>query len=101
MKYIKMFEGFSEIFRKGDYVLLNTEEIFDNLISKNENPSNIKDKYAIVLEFEPRNNEGFPYKIEFYDGSTLRLNYYEIKRKMTPEEIEEFNTKKYSKKYNL
>lgn len=101
MKYIKLYEGFSKIFKKGDYVLLNTEEIIDNIIRHNQDPSSLKDKYAIVLIFEPKNNDLYPYEVEFFDGNTIRLDYYEIERTLTTEEIEIFNTKKNSFKYNL
>ena len=101
MKFLKTYEGFT-LFNKGDYVLLNVEDISSDL-DKNfgGDKEQLKDSYAIVKEFDPQNNENYPYKVQFYDGSVMNIGYYEIERLLTHDEKEEFEMKKNSNIYNL
>jgi len=92
MKYLKTSEGFSNIYKKEDYVLL-FDVLYDNGV--------VPDILCKVIEYEPKNNENYPYEVEFYNGRKIRIGYYEIKRYLTPEEIEQYNIRQEQIKYNL
>lgn len=90
MKYIKKFEKLLN-YSVGDYVL-----------PQGENP---KDSYSVISEFM---GGGFAdYMISTYNIYTNKqLEHFpimdnEIIRKLTDQEIEEIETKRTSKKYNL
>lgn len=104
MKYIKKFEAITN-YEVSDYILLDIDKIKDN----NKNASSYYepiDNMAIITAVH--NYQDAPlwyvYDIEFYNGKDLDFNSItdeEIKRKLTTEEIEKFNLKVKTNKYNL
>jgi len=88
MKHIKIYENFNT-YNIGDYIEFKIE--FESFATQH-----IKGK---IIGFT--NNVSFPYKIIDVndDIDTIMPNW--ITRKLTSEEIEDFNTKTDSKKYNL
>ena len=90
------------------YVLLDLEKIEDNDINdcnliededEDENDYKPNDKLAKILKFDLELE--YPYYIEFPNGKNIYVQDEEIFRNLTPDEIDEFETKKSSKKYNL
>jgi len=116
MKYLKHFESIDTKldttnnivdYKVGDYILLDVEKINkqNNIlgISTAIDESMAKITSFVLDEFI-KNNEGYPYGIEFYNGKKQNVHYIkyeEILRKLNKSEIEEFDAKKDSLKYNL
>jgi len=101
MKYLKYFE--SELkYEIGDYILLNLDKIYSN----NERDYNIEeedqpdDSMAKIIGVD-EDDDKFKFGIIFYTDREYRIREDEIERRLTPEEIEEFETKKSALKYNL
>jgi hypothetical protein len=116
MKYIKTYEDKqTNIYNIGDYIKLNKEEawriwrIFDiaKIIDKDYYDKSIFYQYKIeainednfdefeIVECDLKNN-----KMNNIGHILSKKNFF-IERKATPNEIEEFETKKDSMKYNL
>jgi len=104
MKYLKKYEEYWYLeplkYKKGDYVLLDLETLINKYINKmaKEIPS------KFVQIYESRLNHPQPYLILLNHNDPFSIFYLkeeEIIRKMTAEEIEEFETIKDSNKYNL
>ena len=106
MKYIKTYEKYnSSHYEKGDYVILNIDEIntnneIDGRTIVGEEPYKPINNMALVTKFNI-SNEDYPYIVKFYNDDQTNVGEDEILRKMTPEEILEFNIKKEGVKYNL
>ena len=99
MKYIKTYETKNIKYKIGDYVLLDKKIIEDE---------DLPDTYALIYnKFKGAHINGsyYFYDVKFpnskgdHDG--YEVEYSEIIRKLTPEEIQEYNIKKDSMKYNL
>ncbi len=96
MKYLKQFEDYFQEYNVGDYVLLNLDEVNKEWKIVDNNGNFIIDDTAIIeaalIDY---------YEIKFSDDDTLHVKEKCIKRLLTPEEINKFNLKKDTKKYNL
>lgn len=104
MKHIKSFENnFIEDniskYKKGDYVLLDLKKIKNSISKTFSDPYNFKDDKAIIKDFS--SDSFYPYNIEFYDFDEDCVTEKEIKRLLTEKEIESFNLKRSTHKYNL
>jgi len=94
--------NFNTNYKIGQYILLDMNKIiFNNSSCESEHlPIN---NMAIITEVDKFEN-GYPYSIEFFNGLDTDFVFVkeeEIERLLTPDEIEEFKTKKDSLKYNL
>ena len=99
MKYIRHYEeDIKYNYKKGDYIILNMENI------KKENSKNnfvkLPPSDCALLILDNR-NMSYPYLVEFFNGESLAIKPYEILRPATTEEIEKFEIQKNSNKYNL
>jgi len=90
MKYLKTYEGDYFRINMNDYVLIKEDQI-NNFY--NENIMNVDRGKVIKMTT-------YSILIELID-STIWKNRYDIERKLTPDEIDEFEAIKNSKKYNL
>ena len=102
MKYIKTYEKIKyEEYKKGDFVLLDIEKMKrmdaerHYFVDFYEYPDNM----AKIIYFDEE--MFYPYRIEFYNGKTTVVSFYDFIRKLTEDEIEHFKTKKSAFKYNL
>jgi len=92
MKYIKTYEEMSSKYKIGDYVFVDL------------NIKNNKDKhvgYAKILDIDKGVSIPFFVKAIYREDRTVKFWTGTPARKLTPEEIEEFETIIDSKKYNL
>jgi len=114
MKYLKKYENLEKPkYKVGDYVLLDVEEMTTDIdcinivFGKNWRESDIK---VYIFDYDTNNN--WPYYVtQFLDMPDLKIladsekftsvSENEIKRKLTPEEIEIFKIELDAKKYNL
>ena len=110
MKYLKTFEesiicGITYKYDVGDYVLLNKEEMDKNDLEDNNQPHNLQDNKAKIIEIRIKDDDDqpypFPYSVETYDNKICAIKDTEIIRKLTDDEIEKYKIKKLSKKYNI
>lgn len=96
MKHLKDFDKY----REGDYVLLDLEEIYKenrkNQYSISSDPIYDRGKISIYNPEFP-----YPYHIQLEDNFIFIVKENEIKRKLTPNEIEELKIKFDSHRYNL
>jgi len=101
MKYLKEFEASDEKYTDGDYILLDLDKI---LIDNKEMDLDHNPIYDKALINDDCDDGEYPYSIEFYNGEDPEFRYVseeEIKRKLTPEEIEEFKMMSTANNYNL
>jgi hypothetical protein len=89
-------------YNEGDYVLLDLKKLhddyeFDFLDYDNEFIQN--DPMFKIIDINL--NDQFPYGGEFYNGDYMNLEKKHILRKLTPEEIENFEINRKSDLYNL
>lgn len=85
MKYLKKFEQLEE-YNVGDYVIIKSDYFVDK---KSRKGKIIEDDGSLV-----------PYLVELLDDD-LYIRVDMIERKLTPDEIYDFNLKLKTKKYNL
>lgn len=105
MKYIKLFESSTE-YKVGDYIL---KKNYDNFYPDKVLYSKIIDIIPIYKHIgDQRVPLSKAYKIKFYNQRTLDIYENLIDRKLTEEEIEEyekdaeeFEMKKNANKYNI
>lgn len=96
MKYLKTYEDHYDLtYDVGDYVL-----VYGERFKENYNPSREDIKFKIIeVDYSDHNT---PYLLISADGMDLWVPENKwIKRKMTPEEIEEYELKVGANKYNL
>jgi len=102
MKHVKAFEvsdGFETKYKKGDYIKLDTEgdtwQVY--VICKVD--------LIQYLNVDAANTDIEYYVYTFYAKSGEPISFWtnnsEIERLATPEEIEQYNLKEYTTKYNL
>ena len=105
MKHLKSFEisYFEPHYKVGDYVLLDLDEIEKNLKGENgklyvnDLPDDVMGK---IVSYDGESK--YCYHIKFYEGSTIyEVEGSEIKRKLTPEEIDSIEIKNDARKYNI
>lgn len=115
MNYVKTYEGFFTSYNVGDYVVLKTEIIGIRISIPDDSKLQVKiieidkldkftQKFSIIrkiTELIPPRGKLKPYKGEFYNDVTIRFANTDVLRKMTKDEIEEYELKRTSKKYNL
>ena len=95
MKYLKTFE--SNIYSVGDYLLLNMPAIEE--MNKEHNFVKMPDdNIAKIITIA---SGYFPYLIETYTTNTFLVRSSEVIRKLTKNEISEYEIKKNAVKYNL
>jgi hypothetical protein len=103
MIHLKIFESFPfeplKTYEKGDYVVLNFDEIEKENNRNNYIYRKFPDVFAKVLIFNK--NQAYPYLIQFTDKSTRSVKGTEILSLANPEEIEDFKLKEEGDKYNL
>lgn len=109
MKYLKTFE---KKFQKklkynvNDYILIDIDEILRK--NKEESiagspPDNLAKIEKILNDTPGKDREGdwFPYDIIFFNNQNITIRPEEIIRKLTDDEILEYESKKQGTKYNL
>lgn len=123
MRYLKLFENLEQEYVKpkyneGDYVLIDVSKISIDLNTSFDTMAKVfgknwihNDQPVYIHNYENTNSkypyEVLTYKYDFDTPMKYQPNNYtsvsedEIIRKLTPEEIEEFEAKKASVKYNL
>jgi len=91
-------------YKKNDYILIDVDEIKRN----NEEHSvagDPPDTVAKIIQIDKMNvkkdDNNYPYHVEFIDDQVLQLRSVEILRKLTPSEIVEFEIKQMSNKFNI
>ena len=93
MKYIKKYEWFEYKYKIGDYVYVSGYSNFE--------------PYAKILKVNKETSSGWDYRIRAWSIDYKKMVDYfyideiDIERKLTPEEIEEFEIQINSNKYNL
>ena len=97
MKYLKFEEYRYYTYHIGDYILLDLEEMLD--FDGGVNDSSEYDSFGLIVEIE--NDDDMPYLINFYNSEEVFVREDEIIRKLTSEEIEEFELKKIAHIYNV
>jgi len=105
MKYLKKFEKII-YYNVGDYVLLDLERIKENTMEEFGSLESHTAKSFLPDDLEGKIDyfhyqEDYPYGIKLYNDKLYDIKTNEISRLLTSEEIEEFETKKESFKYNL
>jgi hypothetical protein len=94
----KIFEKVT--YKVNDYILIDVDEIkinnFKELVA-GDPPDNM----AKIINIDRKMDKYYPYHAEFIDKQVLQLRPVEILRKLTPDEIVEFEAKKRVSKYNL
>ena len=93
-----MFENLKLKYKVGDYIYIETKQ-----------QGTLIDLYGKIVSLNPHDSDNNPswfYKVYVIDSADNKLKYiyirqYIIIRKMTSEEIKEFETKKLSLKYNI
>ena len=104
MKYIKTYEEIELKYKDDDYILVDVDKIFKdtgNLKSDlGQEPAKII-KIDINLTTLDYHFRVFPFLVQFSNGNYFNINYDEIIRDLTPEEIEDYETTLASKKFNL
>ena len=102
MKYIKTFENIVR-YKIGDYVLLDMDEIIEHN-KKIKNEDDIPFKFSKIINMNSYLISfpyGVGYKPDEEDEEPCFVRKEEIIRKLSPEEIDEYEAIKNSKKYNL
>ena len=100
MKHIKSFESNNTYYKKGNFIQLHetTTNIFNNTAEIIEMIDNVSfDQLEFILEIISKNNNKNIYEVIQVSCKGTGL----IKRLSTPDEIEEYWTKKDSIKYNI
>lgn len=107
----KIFENTKLLYKKDDYVLLDLDQIEKNNKCENwfhimdmpdDNMAQISDIDINNLLNRPANVvTKLPYIVKFYNGEIFTTKDDEIIRKLTDDEIEEYETKKDAKNFNL
>lgn len=94
MKYIKQFENYLSSINVGDYVHINTNEHFL--------------PYCKIIKKNEKNTESWNYIGEYVNITKNKIQHHPIYnilnpiiRKMTPEEIIDFENRKDAIKYNI
>ena len=114
MKHIKKFENIIvktefKIFEKnlyepkvGDYVLLDVLEMMSHNTEMDYNiyECTPTDNLGYLVDID-KSKSTYIYLIKFYDDKDIWVRKSEILRKLTPNEIDEFNSKIAAKNYNL
>jgi hypothetical protein len=116
MKYIQTFESIFDKYKVGDYVLYKpiTSDKPTVLFLSRNNGYLDREEFVKIVKVE---DETFLNKIKYFPGGTTRTRFkYKVQdpkgktwiglkgnliRKLTPEEIEEFEMRKDTDKYNL
>jgi hypothetical protein len=104
MKYIKKFES-TKNYQIGDYVLIDIESFKKNDIllsikyGVNYDYPPLYEQAKIYMIIDSRNYA--PYRVKFYDDRVIDIEKKYILRLLTSKEIEEYESKKASIKYNL
>ena len=111
MKFLKTYEEtINNIIYKydeGDYVLLNKEEMDKNTIEDNVSPHDLEFFDVKIIKIRTTDENGnihnylYPYIIETYNNVKCSVKESEIIRKLTDDEIKEYNLKKQIFKYNI
>ena len=109
MKYLKTHEELelknpidSLIYKPGDYVLLDLEEMI-----KYNNSIGIQDpipdtNFAEIVSLQKFDSSfPYPYVANICDTDTISVRQAEIKRLMNKEEIDDFNIMKNASKFNI
>jgi len=101
MKYLKAFETKNLKYKKGDYVLLDLEEIDKENIrtaSQEVPDSNL----GLIVSLDTGDKNVYPYTIKSPDSKRdHRFREEEIIRHLTQSEINEFDLTSISKQYNI
>lgn len=94
MKYIKIYEAIRR-YRYYNYILLNVELIIKNCLSTPP------DSFARIIDIDYSRHNETPYVIEYPNGEVDAIKENEIIRMLDQEEIELFNIKQATSKYNV
>lgn len=103
---ITIFKNFSGYDPKvGDFIIIDLDEMDKHNVMKKFEPYEYPDNIAKINVL----NDGtgklqdyeYFYNIIFYDGKDVNVRREEIVRLATEDEIEEYETKKSARKYNL
>lgn len=102
MKHLKTFENYDDelIYKPKDYIVLNSDEI-DNTNKAYSFKNKTIDIFCKIKNIVRRQNYPFVYEVEFYNDTCLLIQNNEIERLMTTEEIEKFEMKKTTSKFNI
>ena len=103
MRYLKKFENFTPEYQKDDYVLLDVEKVrMNNGDLNDESLDDVYNVFSILSKIKSYyETDDYPYELIFPNGETAKVLSDEISRKLTPDEIDEFELKKSTMKYNL
>ena len=118
MKYIKKFESTNELdIQVGDYVLIDTKKIEKSIYRDYKGLSAYDEMKALkpffyAISNDINNNKGKIididdtygvkyYEVEFFNKRTYNVAIDKIKRKMTPKDIEAYQTKINLNKFNI
>jgi len=99
MKVIKKFENYKEEYKTGDYIVLDWDVLFKHYNAKIIAKNLECDIYKLIV-----NEKSGDYFVEFYSNEIKKKFYLkdiEIKRKATPEEIEDYKIRKAIEKFNI
>lgn len=95
-KFKKFNENSNYKYNIGDYVLLDLDEV-NKEWDITDDKGNFKIDASALITDLPMNL----YEVIFSDDGHLHIRGSNIKRLLTPEEIEDYKTKKISHKYNI
>jgi hypothetical protein len=116
MKHLKTFENSdTSQYNVGDYIMILTKKIERHIDSDYENSYEAYKRiriYLYTINNDYKNNMGkiieinnkYPtpyYNVEFFNGRSWNVRENEIKRKLTPKEIEKYETQITQNKYNI
>ena len=94
----KLFEKVT--YKTGDYILIDVEEVKRNN-EENLVAGDVPDSMGKIFTIDRKMDKNYPYHVEFINNQILQLRPIEILRKLTPDEIAEYEAKKETIKYNL
>jgi hypothetical protein len=97
VKYIKSFESFPFKYDIDDYVLLDLDEVNKEWDIVDSDGNYVIDNLVVIVD----KHVNFYYEVKFPSNDILHVKEKAIKRLLTIKEIEEFETKKSAKKYNI
>lgn len=98
MKYLKKFEAQRTLkYKVGDYILLD----MDKVRQENKEHGFIKVPDDVIGKIILISSGYYPYLYETYTTNTFMSRDFEIIRKLTTEEISEYEIKKTAGNYNL
>jgi hypothetical protein len=107
MKYVKKYESLFFKYNIGDYVLLKTppfgEDSFAKIVDRPSDAQEFRSYTIGTTSWFGKDKTGafYPYKIEFANGTEIKIDKKNIERLLTEDEIEEYEAEKTGIKYNL